>query len=410
MNNKHLTVYFIAIFILATLTPADADAATAKKVTLAPIEITGWIPYWRVATGTADVIPNIKKLTTVEPFGFTVKNDGSLYDALKVASSTQWQSLISVARAKKVKVIPTIMWSDGNAIDTILRSKSARTAHIKAIVEMVKNGGYDGVDIDYEGKLASTRPYFSTFLKELYTAIGKKWVYCTIEARTPPADAFDKIPVDLEYANDYIAINKYCDRVNIMTYDQGTIDLRLNTAADVTPYIPIADPKWVEKVITLASKNIAKKKIRIGVATYGYEYIVTPLAEHGFKYDLQWAFNQKYALDLAQQLSLTPHRNNANEISFSYLPTSTEQIKTATAVATANQNIVPITSLANAPISFSDGTSSPRTDVQPIHLMWWSDAQAIQDKITLARKLGVGGIAIFKLDGGEDPKMWSVLK
>ncbi|MDB5224419.1 MAG: Copper amine oxidase domain protein, partial [Candidatus Adlerbacteria bacterium] len=34
---------------------------------------------------------------------------------------------------------------------------------------------------------------------------------------------------------------------------------------------------------------------------------------------------------------------------------------------------------------------------------------AIKAKVDLAKKLGVRGVAIFKIDGGEDPAMWSVL-
>jgi len=42
--------------------------------------------------------------------------------------------------------------------------------------------------------------------------------------------------------------------------------------------------------------------------------------------------------------------------------------------------------------------------------MTWSDAEAIAEKVELARKLGVRGVAVFKFDGGEDPEMWEILK
>ena len=47
---------------------------------------------------------------------------------------------------------------------------------------------------------------------------------------------------------------------------------------------------------------------------------------------------------------------------------------------------------------------------EKIRIIWWSDAQAIKQKVNLARKLGVRGVAIFKLDGSADPQTWSVLK
>jgi peptidoglycan hydrolase-like protein with peptidoglycan-binding domain len=39
----------------------------------------------------------------------------------------------------------------------------------------------------------------------------------------------------------------------------------------------------------------------------------------------------------------------------------------------------------------------------------WSDAEAVKAKAELAKQLGVRGIAIFKIDGGQDPALWSVL-
>lgn len=340
---------------------------TQAAVISAPFEVSGWIPYWRKATGTQEALQHIGVFKEINPFGYTVKQDGTLFDAMDIKNEP-WPTLIGAARDKKVRVIPTVMWSNAEAIHKILKSSKSRASHIKEIVKVVKENNFDGVDIDYEGKKAETKNYFSYFLRDLQKALGKKkWLMCTIEARTPLDSRYDVIPKNIKYANDFSAINKYCDRVRIMTYDQGAIDLRLNEAAS-GPYVPVADKKWVEKVIKLTVKTISKKKIVIGVATYGYEYEFEPLKDEGFKYDLLWNFNPVYALDLASQLGIAPQRNSAGELSFTYATSSAS------------------------------------------HILWWSDSQAIKDKINLAKKLGVRGVAIFKIDGGADPALWDILK
>ena len=379
---------FLFITIFSFLLLPNSALAVAKVPSL---EVSGWIPYWRVATGTADVLPHLSQLTSVMPFGYIVQNDGSLSDAFGLeditATSTVTMFVTAVKKAK-VRVIPTVMWSSGSATHAILSNAVSRQKLEDDIANLAKKQGFDGIDINFENKFAETRPYFSLFLKGLYARMGKKFVYCSIEARTPPASAFDVIPKNLEYANDFVAINKYCDRVNIMTYDQGTIDLRLNADANSKPYIPLGDPKWVEKVITLAAKTISKKKLMIGVATYGYEYDLIPLTQQGYRYDLEWTFNPRYATDLAAELHLTPRRNSAGEMSFSYIATTTSTAELIASVGSAGP--IPATTT-------------------PQRIVWWSDASAINDKIQLAKKIGVRGIAIFKLDGGEDQNLWNIL-
>lgn len=378
----------------------DVDAAAIAKAAPPPFEIAGWVPYWRTATGTADAIAHMDVFKEISPFGYSVKRDGTLADTMKL-DDPAWQALIASARAKKVRVIPTVMWSDGNAIDKVMKSAKLRKAHIAAIVKEVNDRGWDGIDIDYEGKKAGTKDYFSIFLRDLYKAIGKKFVVCTIEARTPLADRFTVIPKDIRYANDFTAINKYCDRVRIMAYDQGSIDLKLNKAV-VGPYAPVADPQWVEKVITLAARTIAKKKIVIGIATYGYESEVTRFGQ-GFSYDILWPFNPRYATELAASLGIIPMRNTAGELSFVYVPiTPLSAPKDSPQFAAVAADVI-------GTASSSSGTATA-TPSGPLRMLWWSDASAIRDKVLLARKLGVRGVAVFKIDGGEDPLMWEALR
>src|SRR3989338_4457084 len=221
------SVLKVAPILLLGFLPFVADAAAL------PFEVSGWIPYWRSATGTADAIAHISTFKEINPFGYTVKNDGTLFDAMKI-DEAPWPEFIKAARAKKVRIIPTVMWSNGEAIHNILSKQKTRIALEDSITALVKEKGFDGIDIDFEGKKAETKSYFSTFLKGLYQRMGNKWVMCTIEARTPLDSRYygSDIPADAGiFANDFVEINKYCDRVRLMTYDQQGVDQKLASAA-----------------------------------------------------------------------------------------------------------------------------------------------------------------------------------
>ena len=385
--------------------PATVDGTSLTGRATGPFEFSGWVPDWRAASGTQDVLPHLNKLTSVMPFGYTVSSAGKLIDSADIKQEP-WKSFIAEAKKQKVRVIPTVMWGDGVSIHKILSNTVTRIALENEIANMVKQNDFDGVDIDFEAKQSRTINYFSTFLKGLYQRMGKKWVYCIIEARMPLENRYlpgAKIPADAtEYANDFEQMNKYCDRVEIMAYDQGTIDVRL-IAARKAPYAPVADPGWVENLVVLAARTISKNKLIIGVPTYGYEYQVTPLAGSGFQYKRLWAFNPKYAIDIAAQLGIAPLRTSANELGFIYDPAALTAIAPIGNNQALAQGITPSTTIAqNA--AFQVNTS------QPFNYLTWSDSQAIADKVILARKLGVRGIAVFSLGGAEDQTMWNILK
>src|SRR3989344_5028770 len=323
--------------LLMALAPAFASAQTHS------FEITGWMPYWRSATSTADVFPYLDIVTEVNPFVYTLKNDGTLVDNGKLTEEP-WKSFIAAAKAKKVRVIPTIMSGSGDTLHAILSKTTSRIALEDAIAKEVKEKGYDGIDIDFEGKKYETREYFSTFLKGLYQRMGNTWVMCTIEARTPIADRYygSDIPAGAgQYANDFEAINKYCDRVRIMTYDQQGGDQKLSAKAASSSqlYGPVADPAWVEKVINLTAQSIDKKKILIGIPTYGYEYSVTAYAGNQYVYDILWTFNPGYATQEAQEYRVSPVRTFWGEMALAH-------IKDDGATSTRPTAVTPLAGLA----------------------------------------------------------------
>ncbi len=384
--------------------PSQVSGTSLTGPATGKFEISGWIPDWRAATGTQDVLPHLAQMTSVMPFGYTVSNSGTLVDSADITQAP-WPDFIAAAKAQKVRVIPTIEWGNGAQEQAILSNSTTRIALEDAIANLAKANNFDGVDIDFEAKEADTINYFSTFLKGLYERMGTKWVYCTVEAREPLNDRYSPgatIPADAtDYANDYTQMNKYCDRVEIMAYDQGTIDLRLD-AARIAPYAPVADPGWVAEVVSLAAQSIAKNKLIIGIPNYGYEYQVTPV-NGSFQYNVLWAFNPPYATQIAAQLGITPTRTSANELGFIYNPNSLATVAPTGANSTQTQQSAPTTSTVQ-----NDGSQVNTS--QPFNYVTWSDAQAIADKVQLAHSLGVRGVAIFSLGGAEDQGMWNVLK
>jgi spore germination protein YaaH len=293
---------------------------------------------------------------------------------------------------------------DGPTIHAVLSDTTKRIALEDEIANIVKANGFDGIDIDFEAKQARTRDYFSTFLKGLYSRMGDKFVYCTVESRSPLNHRYlpgETIPPDaLDYANDYAAMNKYCDRVEIMAYDQGIVDRLLNSARSA-PYAPVADPGWTGAMVELAAQSIEKKKIILGVPTYGYEYAVTPNGGGSFSYQSLWAFNPGYALDIAKKLGITPHRTSANEMGFTYDPAKLSDHPTGDETTETQQT----------PTSGSTpNLGSQIAGNKPFNYVTWSDAIAIKDKIDQAREYGLRGVAVFSLGGAEDPAMWSILK
>ena len=363
-----LSIFICSIFLssLGIVFPSQALASTPAKLVYA-----GWMPYWKKASGTPEAIAHIGTFAELSPFAYEMEDDGTIGDSMKLAAAP-WTDLIPVAKANNVKIIPSILWIHGDAIYATLSATSSRRIHEDDIVSTVTRNDFDGIDIDYENKLLSTKYYFSKFIKELSVKLHahKKLLVCTIEARTPASSLFRVMPAKIEHVNDYVVINKYCDEVRIMTYDQTTADIKLNDSKGTRElYAPVADTDWVKKVIKEAMKTISKKKIMLGVATYGYEYSVD-MSTATSTYSRIGAVNDAYArsLALSQGVNLGDSHNAAGERSFNYT---------------------------------KDGVT---------RYVSWSDANAVAEKVKLAKKLGIKGVAIFKIDGGADPAIWDVLK
>ena len=369
-------------------------------------EVAVWVPWFGTTDGPKSAIENIEKIDVVYLFTYEVQADGSIVNKANY-SQKDWKNLIETAQENDVKVIPTVAWFDGAQIDAILSDRSKRTKHINAIVKMVNDGDFDGVNIDYEGKKKETKNDFSTFLKDINRKLKDKSLTCALEARTPPESLYTNVPAKIEYSNDYKVINKECDWVEIMAYDQQRADIKLNNERKGVPYMPVADEKWVEKVIQMAVKDIDEDKILLGVPTYGRAWDVAVAPEWYRDYTKVASLNQPRIMELSKIYKSKIGRTAGGEATISYFPADYALGKTIQKkVKTVPKGTPKGFEAAARALKYATDTG---TEVS-VRFVTWSDAKAIEDKMDLVEKYNLRGTAIFKIDGEEDQKIWDLIE
>lgn len=380
--------------MLFALFVPHAEANYSEKVAV-------WVPWFQWEKGVESTENQLDEIDTVHLFIYEIADNGDIAARIDT-ESRDFRNFVRKLERKNIEIIPTIAWFDGEAIHETLSDKKARRALVRDIAEFVDDNSFDGVDIDFEGKKAATIDYFSTFLKELEDELGRDDLICTIEARTPADSLYRDVPEDIRYANDYEKINRYCDRVQIMAYDQQRADLKLNDKRRGVPYAPVADVDWVKKVIDLALEDIDKDKIMLGVPTYGRAWDVTVAPEWYRDYKRVATLNQPRILELSEKYESPIGRSAGGEPIISYFPEdSIYKIL----------NALPVPE--NTPEGFEAAAKAlffaTRTGMEvPVRFVTWSDADAIEDKLDLIEKYDLRGVSVFKVDGEEDPDIWDL--
>jgi spore germination protein YaaH len=396
--SKKLAVFGAFFFLLSFVPMAVSVATAATTASTAKLQYGAWLPFWMAQAGEEDVAIHLNSFNEISLFSYEVGSKGALIDDLKIGGGG-WDSWISAVKDLGVKIIPTIAWFDAGGIQKLLSNTKSRQAEENTIAQLVTSEKFDGIDIDFESMSPSTRPYYSLFIEGLAIRLhplGKK-LTCTVVPRPPASSVYVVVPTStIVYPENYAVLNQYCDEVRLMAYDQETTDIKLDASkgGNGTLYAPVADPDWVTKVIQVALQSISPKKIMLGIPTYGYEYEAS-WANGQTTYQRVRSFDFFDAMDRADSLGLSPVRDNAGELSFTYSST---------------------TYIAKSPIFVTQVTSTepavlmnPNPNATTTFFVSFPDAQSEFDKVNLAKQYGLRGVVFFKADGGMDPAIWNMI-
>lgn len=289
-------------------------------------------------------------LTYISPFSYSVRADGSLQnifdaDLLIVARNNYISPLMVITNFQEGEFNSELAHSI--LIDTNIQDKL-----LDNIVQIMKNKGYVGLNIDFEYLIPSDRENYNAFLRRVVARLRP----LGYSVSTAVAPKYSREQKGLLYeAHDYAAHGEIVDFVIIMTYEWGWSG---------GPPMAVAPLNEVRKVIQYALTEMPNKKIMMGMPLYGYDWTL-PYVRGG-----KWA------------KMLSP--------------------KEAVSVAAQNGAVIQFDQNAQSPFyKYYDGQGKE-------HIVWFEDARSVQAKYDLVKELNLRGVSYWVL-GNPFPQNWHVL-
>ena len=257
-------------------------------------------------------------------------------------------ALRELARSQRIPLVVLINNKKGGGDNgQFLRSDSTRRRAVQEITALVEREGYEGVNIDVQEVKPELREELTAFIRDLSRALhGKKKIVAV--SVIPPVG----VSPDVTQVYDYRALGQAADYLVFFGYD------RHNPS---TGPGAIGPTDWVEANIKKLSSLVPARKLVLGVGVYGYD----------------WPSPARSPMDV-QPLSMAEARSLAQ-------------------VHHARLNVQP-----GGQVQFFYTTGGRS------HEVWFQDATNLKEKMDLAKRYSLRGIALWRL-GFEEPDHWKVI-
>lgn len=209
-----------------------------------------WYPSAEHPGGADSILANADVIDIVFPFWFTPDAEGQIL----WRTSTDWQRQVASWRAAGMLVLPSVF-----ATHSAFLAEPLLSAHIDALLALVDDNGFDGLDLDYEEFPLATRQPFGDFVERLAAGLHQrgKLLSVTVHAKTeddPPGRPSAT-------AQEWPRLAAAADMVTAMTYDYTNRN---------EPPGPVAPRSWVAQVVDYGLEAVGHEKFQVGVPFYGY--------------------------------------------------------------------------------------------------------------------------------------------
>lgn len=199
---------------------------------------------------------NHADINAIAVFNYRVDGTGNLINQ-------SINQAVDLAKKENVKAL-LLVHNFNNYIDKDtahkVLSEENRNNLEENLLYLVRQNGFDGVNIDLEGVPAGDRESYIKLLTELRELLSPHGYLLTVSI---PAKTWDNPNSDWSGAYEYRAIGEIADLVILMTYDEHWSGSEPG---------PVASLPWVQQVLDYALETIPREKTLMGIAAYGYDW------------------------------------------------------------------------------------------------------------------------------------------
>ncbi|OGH48138.1 MAG: hypothetical protein A3A51_01465 [Candidatus Levybacteria bacterium RIFCSPLOWO2_01_FULL_39_10] len=346
-------IFLVFTYYLNQKTEPQSNLTSSPPEIQTPINksmvVRAAIPYWDQENAIRSFKENTDLIDIVSVFWYYIDENGKIN---KYEYANEDESLIEFAHQNDIKVSAVLTNLgefgdfDSTRVENVIKDEESISNHINDIKKLLEDKSFDGITIDYESVDSSQEQKFSDFIKKLSEELGEDGKY--VEVALHPKENFS---AQRKYAyQDWEEIAKYADRIYIMAYGQYT---------DEEDSGPIASIDWVSQILSYAkNQDIPNSKLYLGIPLYGYD----------------WDKNSE---------------EDAEGLTF--------------------QDISNLLLKEGVIAEWDENAKSPHFSYGGDHEVWFEDGRSVEEKIKLAKKFNLAGITFWRL-GGEDPKVWDVIK
>ncbi|HLY35446.1 MAG TPA: glycosyl hydrolase family 18 protein, partial [Candidatus Limnocylindria bacterium] len=210
---------------LIPLAPSDGSGATATLASLPnglKKQVFGFLPYWMLSATDLQWM-RYDLVSTIAYFGVAANSNGTLNQTGSTWggwTSSAMTNVTNAAHARGDRVVLTVTmmaWDSTSATAqaTLLNSSTYRTNLVNNIVATIKTRNADGVNLDFEPVASSLRSQYTSFVRQLKTALntaGSRYSYltvCTTAGAATWATGYDVTGLTASGAADAIFVMGY---------------------------------------------------------------------------------------------------------------------------------------------------------------------------------------------------------